>query len=196
MEEIIQNSVSEDHISKASQALAKGLTILYPTDTVWGLGCNALNESAVAYIREIKNAPSDHPMVILVNNIDMIKEYVTHIHPRIETLLLYHQQPLTIIYDAHPLTPEYLLSEDHRIAIRLCHDDFCNALMYDLGAPILATAASLYGQAIPRSFSDIPVEIQHKVDHVVNYKQDVELTSQPSIIASYNHKGDLEFIRD
>lgn len=185
----------EDQISKASAALAKGYSILYPTDTIWGLGCNVLNEAAVAYIREIKKFPDDEPMVLLVNTIEMIKEYAAYIHPRIETLLLHHKQPLTIIYDARSSTPDHLVSQDRRIAIRLCQDSFCNAIIYEMGLPLLATAASTYGHELPKNFESIEAEIKEKVDYIVDYKQDDSTDRLPSIMASYNHKGDMEFIR-
>jgi len=194
-EKSIMETTIEDQISKASHALAKGYSILYPTDTIWGLGCNVLNESAVQYIREIKNLPDTEPMVLLVNTIEMIKEYAAYIHPRIETLLLHHEQPLTIIYDALGSAPDHLASEDRRIAIRLCKDDFCNALIYELGLPLLATSASTYGQKPPTTFESIESEIKEKVDHIVEYKQNLVEEQLPSIIATYNHKGDLEFIR-
>ncbi|MFT4566800.1 MAG: L-threonylcarbamoyladenylate synthase [Saprospiraceae bacterium] len=185
----------EDQISKASAALAKGYSILYPTDTIWGLGCNVLNQSAVEYIREIKKSLDNEPMVLLVNSIEMIKEYAAYIHPRIETLLLHHEQPLTLIYDALSSAPDHLVSEDRRIAIRLCHDSFCNAIIYEMGLPLLATSASTYGQSYPINFESIESEIKEKVDHIVLYNQDEAQQQQPSIIASFNHKGDLEFIR-
>ena len=194
-EKSILDSKVEDQISKASAALARGYSILYPTDTIWGLGCNVLNEAAVQYIREIKKSPDNEPMVLLVNSIEMIKEYAAYIHPRIETLLLHHEQPLTIIYDALGTAPDHLVSQDRRIAIRLCHDRFCNAIIYEMGLPLLATAASTYGHALPNNFESIESEIKEKVDHIVDYKQEENTDRLPSIIASYNHKGDMEFIR-
>ncbi len=195
-ERVIMSSIYEDLIDATVQAINKGLSILYPTDTIWGLGCDVSNKSSVQYIRKIKQVPVDFPMVILVNSIEMIKQYALYIHPRIETLLLHHEQPLTILYDARPGQIDHLTSPEGQIAIRLCHDQFCNDIIYRIGAPLLATAASIYGQAIPTDFEEIDSRIKQEVDYIVSDRQRKSNQRLPSIMASFNHKGDLIFLRE
>jgi len=114
---MIQNDqlslVMRQEIDKAVQALRRGLVILYPTDTIWGLGCDITNKSAVERVFEIKERPTNKPLIILVDSVSMLKQCIGSIHPRIETLLVVHDQPLTIIYPANEALPSYLTSEEH-----------------------------------------------------------------------------------
>lgn len=201
MEKAQQNVILDENLSyeqivdSTHQAIRRGQSILYPTDTIWGIGCDITNESAIKYVREVKKVDDSYPMVLLVNNIMMLKQYITYIHPRVETLLLYHNQPLTLIYDANENLSPSLINEDNRIAIRVCQDDFCNELIYHLEKPLLATSASLRREKYPKTFSDISDEIKDGVDFIVPLRHDIEEKMKPSIMASFNPKGDLQFLR-
>ena len=185
----------QDEALKAAEAIRMGKVILYPTDTIWGLGCDIFNENAVKRIYEIKERPLNKPFILLVSNLEMLKRYV-FIHPRVETLLVYHQKPLTLIYPKVEHLPDYLCGEDGSIAIRLTHDSFCQYLINKIDKPIISTSANLGGQPFPQNFSDVSSEIKEMVDYTVELnivKSDEE--AQPSIIATFNHKGELNFIR-
>ena len=191
------SAIIQQEVEKAQQALRRGRVLLYPTDTIWGLGCDINNESAVKRIHEIKNQPVGSPLVLLVSNIRMLTKYISHIHPRIETLLSHHVQPLTIIYKASDNLPHYLVSEDDTIAIRITRDPFCKHLIHLIDQPLIATSASSAGQPLPASFEDIESRVIEMADDIINPSlQNNQTPHLPSVIASYNRKGELVFIRN
>ncbi|MEL6390377.1 MAG: Sua5/YciO/YrdC/YwlC family protein, partial [Bacteroidota bacterium] len=115
--------------------------------------------------------------------------------PRIETLLSHHQQPLTLIHD-HPIEiPDYLLTPEQTIGIRICKDPYCRDLINTFGKPIVSTSANLSGDPFPKHFGEISDHIKSEVDYIVSIRNDEYEPAQPSVVARYNHKGDLEFLR-
>ena len=178
-----------------SDELRKGKVILYPTDTIWGIGCDATNLSAVEYVYKIKNRDRDKPCILLVESIDHLKKYVIDLHPRIENLLLYYHKPTTIIYKANQTLHPSLLNKDGTIAIRLIRHDFCSKLIEKLGRPLISTSANIQGEPFPKSFDDVSQEIKSKVDCIVDQHYESETNSEPSIMLSYNETGELKFIR-
>lgn len=185
----------EEDMNYAVSALAKGGVILYPTDTIWGLGCSALDEKAIARIYKIKQRDQDKPFIILVSDIDMLKRYVTKMHPRVETLLTLHERPLTIIYPEVQNLPDIVKSDNGTVAIRITRDPFCKALVERLDMPITSTSANSAGQTFPKGFGEISSSIIKKADYVVKHRQGERYTGAPSVIAQYNFKGQLEFLR-
>ena len=185
-----------DYIDKTINTLHEGGTILFPTDTIWGIGCDATNAEAVKKIYQIKNRPSDKPLIILASSTTMVKEYVKQIHPKIETLLIYHQRPITVIYEKAKNLPEELISKDQSIAIRIPQDQFCRMLVEKFGKPLVATSANISNEPFPKSFGEIQSTILKRVDHIVPYRQNEEITSEPSVIIRMSQKGDLEFLRE
>ena len=183
-------------VDKTEQALRQGKVILYPTDTIWGLGCDATNKSAVERIYEIKKRERNNPLIILVDSISMLKKYVASLHPRIETLLSYHTRPLTIIYSDVQNLPQHILAEDGSAARRICKEAFCKAIIQAFGRPIVSTSANLTGQPYPSNFEEIDPILISEVDHVVSNVTAENLKGEPSIIASYNKKGELQFLRE
>ena len=190
----LSDSIHEEGL-KAAEAIRMGKVILYPTDTIWGLGCDIFNHNAVKRIFEIKARPENKPFILLVSSLQMLKRYV-YIHPRVETLLAYHQKPLTLIYPKVRNLPEYLLAEDGSIAIRLGHDPFCKFLIDKIDKPIISTSANIGGEPFPKSFNEISPTVKEMVDHTVQLNiEKAEEEAQPSIIATFNHKGELDFLR-
>jgi len=187
--------ILQDEVEKAAQSIRKGRVLLYPTDTIWGLGCDIFNKSAVERVYEIKQRPRTKPFILLVDSIAMLKKYISQIHPRVETLLMHHIQPLTIIYQADDLLPDYLTSEDETIAIRVTHDLFCSKLITLHGKPIISTSANVAGKDFPTSFEDIDSDVKEMADDIVNPSLEKSGTQLPSVLARYNHKGELDFIR-
>lgn len=168
---------------------------LYPTDTIWGLGCNALNAVAVDKIYALKQRKKEKPFILLLDNIEHLKKYVPDLHPRIETLLSHHTKPLTVIYKKSRNIPEYLLAEDGSIAIRLTRDPFCQDLIRIINAPIVSTSANIAGSAAPKNFIEIEQTIKDHVDYVVPLRQNERKSVLPSVIAKLNAREELEFIR-
>ena len=184
-------------IEQTAEALRKGFVILYPTDTVWGLGCDIENKASYERIVHIKKCPSQKGgFVVLMNSIEMLKEYVPHVHPRVETLLTHYQRPLTIIYNESQNFQDHLLSHDGSIAIRVVNDEFCRGLIRQFGKPIIGTLASTQENHYPLTIDEIESSIIEEADYQVNLELDQNSEKIPSLIATQNSKGELEFIRE
>jgi len=177
------------------KALKKGEIILYPTDSTIGLGCDLLNKDGVEKIYRLKQRDRNKPLILLVSSIDMLKQYVESIHPRIETLLVYHKRPLTIIYKANKQIPEYLTSNDETIGIRYIHHPFCNALIESLGRPITSTSANISGEVSPIHFQEVSKVIIENAYHHNLVKIRMQSSNKESVIANYNEEGELFILR-
>ncbi|MBL7818630.1 MAG: threonylcarbamoyl-AMP synthase [Saprospiraceae bacterium] len=177
--------------------LRHGGVILYPTDTIWGLGCDATNAEAVDKISTIKERTPDKGYVLLVDSVEMLKKHVGIVHPRVETLLSYHVRPLTIIYDEAFGVASNVLAPDGSVGIRVTQDPFCRELIAQFGKPIVSTSANRSGAPFPAHFGEISSDVLEKVDLVVKYKQDVKERGEPSVIARFNREyEELDFLRE
>lgn len=184
-----------DDLQNAANSLKEGKVILYPTDTIWGLGCSIEFEKAVDKIFELKGRPRKKSMILLVNSLEMLKKYTIRIHPRIYTLLSYHNRPLTVIYPKTQNLSQYLLAEDGSIAIRVCRDPFCSMLIELMQCPIVSTSANISDEPAPVLFNDVSNQIISSVDYVVKHRQDESEPSQPSTIISYDDEGEITVLR-
>ncbi len=190
------SSITDNEIDKAVISLKKGRVLLYPSDTIWGLGCDITNVSAVARVYEIKNRPSTKPFILLVDSIDMLKRYIKMIHPRVETLLMHHKQPLTIIYEASQAVPDHLIPESDTIAIRVTHDPFCKSIISRLDQALISTSANTAGHPYPTTYDEIEEVVISMADDIVDRRLEKEASLQtPSVLATFNKKGELDFIR-
>ncbi|WGH76622.1 L-threonylcarbamoyladenylate synthase [Tenacibaculum tangerinum] len=152
--------------------IKQGNTILYPTDTVWGLGCDATNEEAVKKIYELKNREESKSLIILVASIEMLQEHVENIPEKALELLKNAEKPTTIIYSNPNNLAANTIATDNTIAIRIPQDDFCIQLIEEFGKPIVSTSANVSGESTPKSFSEISEAILKNVDYVVNLHQE------------------------
>lgn len=178
--------------------LNEGGLILYPTDTIWGIGCDATNPEAVEKVYELKNRDRSKPFVLLVSSIDMLKNYVEHVHPRVETLLTHHLQPLTFIYDKAQNLPDCVLGPGGSVAIRIPQDDYCKTLIEEFGKPLVATSANISDEPFPRYFGEISSQVIQGVDFVEKHRQGDKTMGAPSVIAKLSDpvKAELVFLRD
>ena len=184
-----------DNLEKINSVLEDGGLILYPTDTIWGIGCDATNPVAVQRIFNLKQRPTSKPFVLLVNSIEMLKEYVGQVHPRIETLLLHHIQPLTVVYDKGKNLPDIAMAANGSVAIRVVMDSFCKELIGQFGKPLVASSANISDRPFPANFGGISSDVITGVDYVVKWKQGEKKLNQPSVIAKLSDKGELDFLR-
>lgn len=185
-----------DHeIQNCLEVLRKGGIILYPTDTVWGIGCDAKNEKAVQRIYEIKKRADSKSMIMLVHREDELNKYVRDVPAMAWDLIEMSEKPLTIIYDnAGSLAPN-VIAADGTAAFRVCKEVFCNKLLYKFGKPIISTSANISGQPTPQNFAEISDEIKKAVDYVVDYRQNDLNKGQPSQIISLKSNGQIKIIR-
>jgi L-threonylcarbamoyladenylate synthase len=185
-----------DDISEITALLEKGGVICYPTDTIWGVGCDALNAAAVARVSEIKGGAPGNGYILLVSDLEMLKQYVAQVHPRIETLLGFHERPLTIVYERPVGLPDTVKAADGSAALRIASDQFCQRLIQSLGRPLLSTAACTWGAPYPATFGMISSEILGAVDYVVKHRREDKQPGEPSPIARLDRHKELEFIRE
>lgn len=184
-----------NEVTEIAKLLLDDKVILYPTDTVWGMGCLVNNVAGIDRITQLKNRTPDKSFIILVNSVQMLKHYVVGIHPRIETLLSYHSQPLTIIYPKAKNLPHNVIAQDGSIAIRICGDPFCNQLIGQVNQAIISTSANKTGEPTPLNFNQISEDVKSSVDYIVKYGQSNSELREPSVIARYDKDGELIFIR-
>jgi L-threonylcarbamoyladenylate synthase len=186
----------KDQIADIVRTLALGGTILYPTDTIWGVGCDATNEDAVQKIYDLKQRNTGKGFVILVSDLQMLREYVRHVHPRIDTLLAYHTRPITVIYDKSKHLPNNVTAPDGSIAVRVANDPFCRELISSFGKPLVATSANVSDKGFPHHFGEISSEIIERVDYVVKYRQSDKSKHEPSVIVRMSEGEELDFVRE
>lgn len=162
----------ENVLADLQQVLHDGKTILYPTDTVWGLGCDATNKEAVQKIYSIKNREESKSLIILVSSIAMLKEFVSDIPVKALNILESATNPTTIIYHNPKGLASNTIASDNTIAIRIPDSEFCIEMIDLFGKPIVSTSANISGEPTPKSFSEISEGILNSVDYVVNLQQD------------------------
>ncbi len=182
-------------VEKAKEVLSSGGIILYPTDTIWGLGCDATLPDAVRRIYEIKKRSDSKSMLLLVSGVEMLEHYLEKVPPMAVDLINSSTSPTTIIYPgARNLAPN-LLAEDGSVGIRITSDPFCQNLISLFGRPIVSTSANISGEAAPGIFKDITESIKEKVDHVVRLRQQEKKAASSSRILKIEKEGKLTVIR-
>jgi len=184
-----------DNLNVVKDILLEDKVILSPTDTVWGLGCSAMSELAVKKIYSLKERDHNKPFILLVHNVQLLKQYIKNIHPRIETLIHYHQRPLSIIYEVNNNIPVYLKSTEDTIAIRVTKDPLLIELIQKLGHPLVSTSANIQGEPTPELFSQIDSRIIEKVDYVFKEGRKINEKKSPSMLIKFNEEGELVFLR-
>jgi len=187
--------IKDYNLQKISAVLSEGGTILYPTDTIWGIGCDATNYNAVQKVIEIKQRKNHDGFIIFVDSIQMLKQYVEEVHPKIETLMAYHTQPLTVIYKKGINLPDNVTAKNGSIAIRIPQDTFCKELIQYFGKPIVSTSANISSEPYPVNFGTVSSEIFTKIDHVVKHRQYEKTINQPSVLVELNEKAEMVFVR-
>lgn len=170
-------------------------TILYPTDTVWGIGGDATNEAVVSAIYDIKQRPTNKSFIVLLPTAKDILQYVANPHPDIINIINSFKQPTTIIFDNVLGFPENILASDGSLAIRVVNDRFCKALLKQWKKPLISTSANLSGEPTPTTFQAITSEIKAAVDYIVKHRQDDIAEAQPSRIVKINDDGHIVVIR-
>jgi len=185
----------EEDIKKSLNTLRQGGIILYPTDTIWGLGCDPTNIIAVEKIFRIKSRSENKSFIILVDGLSMIERYVENIPEIIYELADVSDTPLTIIYPKGKNLATGVCSEDNSIAIRICHDEFCSELINRFRKPIISTSANLSGKPSPGNFDEIEKPVIEKVDFVVNYRQNDRSKCLASPVIKVNEDGTIKIIR-
>ena len=187
-------TVMENDIEKSLQVLRSGGIILYPTDTIWGIGCDATNEKAVERIFQLKKRPPQRSMIILVADEKDILKYTAAVDLQAFDYLQQVKNPTTMIFEHAIGLAENLLPEDGSIGIRLVKEEFCRHLLKRFKKPIVSTSANISGQPAPAYYDDISNEIISGVDYVVHYRRDDRTAASPSSVVRWKN-GKIEIIR-
>ncbi len=185
----------------AVETLRKGGVILYPTDTVWGIGCDATNAEAVQKVYEIKKRPDSKSLVLLASDLDMVARYVREIPEMALQLVEVNDRPMTIIYpdamtgvECRGLA-ENVVAEDGSVGIRIPAVDFCRNLVHRFGRPVVSTSANISGEPTPRKFADIPQQIRDAVDYILDPSLERQSTGSASSIIKVGLDGTIAIIR-
>jgi L-threonylcarbamoyladenylate synthase len=185
----------EEDIKASLNTLKQGGIILYPTDTIWGVGCDPTNESAINKIFKIKSRDENKSLIILADGLSMVERYVKEIPAIAYELSEVSDTPLTIIYPEGKNLAPGICSADGSVAIRICHDKFCNDLITRFRKPIVSTSANFSGRPSPENFSKVEKALIEKVDYVVRYHQEDLGTDYASPVIKVNLDGTLKIIR-
>ncbi len=184
-----------DDIEACLQVLTQGGIILYPTDTVWGIGCDATNEQAVSKIYALKNRNEEKSMIVLVAGEDEIPNYTDQEDLKIYDYIKGIVKPVTIIYYKAKNLAKNIINKDGSIGIRIVKDDFCKKLIKAFGKPIVSTSSNISGYPPPPFFNDIDIKIKNGVDYIVQHRQDDETPGTPSTVIRLNEDGSYVIIR-
>lgn len=185
----------EHDVQQCLTVLADGGLILYPTDTVWGIGCDATNEEAVAKIYALKQREESKAMIVLMADNRSLIQYVANPDPLVEDFLAAVSKPTTVVYDSAVGLASNLLSADGSVAIRITKELFCRHLIKRFRKPIVSTSANISGAPTPAIFSEIDQQIKNGVDYVVAYRQEDTSRAQPSSVVKWVTNGDPIILR-
>ncbi len=185
-----------EDIAQACEVMQRGGTILYPTDTIWGIGCDATNSEAVRRVYEIKRRADSKALIVLTDAMTKVEYYVEEVPDIAWDLVELSDKPLTVIYEgARNLAPE-LSGEDGSVGIRVTQEAFSQALCRRFRKAIVSTSANISGSPAPRTFAEIPDEIRRAVDYVVEARRDDTTEVQPSSIIKLGKGGVIKIIRE
>ena len=184
-----------DEVRKAGSVVLAGGTILYPTDTIWGIGCDATNPEAVQKIYQIKQRPDRKSMLVLMNDPAMLSNYLESVPDTALKIIDSAEKPTTIIYQGAKNFALNLPAKDGTIGIRITSDPFCRQLIKHTGKPIVSTSANISGSPSVSFFSHINKLIRNQVDYVVSWRQDETSRTNPSAILKLDLKGNVTVLR-
>ncbi|HEY5368684.1 MAG TPA: L-threonylcarbamoyladenylate synthase [Hanamia sp.] len=185
----------EKDLTESLRVLQSGGIILYPTDTIWGLGCDATNSNAIQKIYHLKKREEKKSLIILVNNEGMIRDYVSNPSKKMLSFLASAQRPTTAIFSNAIHLPAQLVNEDGTIAIRIVKEVFCQNLIQQLKKPLVSTSANISGEKYPENFNQVSIEIKNGVDYIVQHRQNDLSKSAPSSIIKLSISDEIEFLR-
>ena len=176
--------------------MREGGVILYPTDTIWGIGCDATNEDAVRRVYEIKQRQDSKAMLVLVDSSVKVDFYVRDVPEVAWDLIDLADKPLTIIYSGARNLAANLLADDGSVGIRVTNEDFSKRLCQQFRKAVVSTSANISGQPSPRNFSEISEEVKSAVDYIVGYRQEEMSNPKPSSIIKLDKGGVIKIIRE
>lgn len=190
-EEIIKHEVD-----KCAEVMRKSGVILYPTDTIWGIGCDATQPRAVDRVYKIKKRSESKAMIILLDDPERLRNYLKEVPPIIFDLLERIRKPLTVIYPGAVNLPKNVMANDQSVAIRIVKNEFCKKLIQKIDKPLISTSPNIAGEPTPVFYRQISNYIKDSVDYIVKLDQDIIYDIKPSTIIRILNDGEFEVIRE
>ncbi|MDO3642707.1 MAG: L-threonylcarbamoyladenylate synthase [Mucilaginibacter sp.] len=184
-----------DEVAKAFEVIKNGGIILYPTDTIWGVGCDATNTDAVKRIFQLKQRDEAKSMIILLDTENKLESYISDVNPLAYDLIEYAENPLTLVMPGAKNISPALIAADGSVGVRVCKHEFCRQLIQRMKKPLVSTSANVSGKPSPQYFSQIDEEIVKGVDYVVDIDQHSKEIKTPSTIMRLAPDGKFEFLR-
>ena len=181
-------------IKNTVKKLLDGGIIVYPTDTIWGIGCDATDEKAVEKVFKLKQRSEVKSLIILVDGMEMLQNYIKKFPTKVNCVLAGTSRPISVIYKNPKGLAKNVIAADNTVAIRIAKDEFCQNLIQEFGKPIVSTSANYSGKASPKCFDEIDRSILDKVDYVVNLHRE-EKQNRSSQLVKISEKGKIEFLR-
>ncbi len=188
------NKIDED-VARAVEVLKRGGVILYPTDTVWGIGCDATRSDAVKKVFEIKKRADSKAMIVLLDSAERLDRYVDDVPEVALQLIEVADRPTTIVFDGARNVARELVAEDGSIGIRITNEEFSNKLCRALRRPLVSTSANISGQPAARIFNEISPEIKNAVDYIATTRRDDTSLSKPSCVIKIGEGGTIKILR-
>jgi L-threonylcarbamoyladenylate synthase len=183
-------------LKKCIETLSNGGLILYPTDTVWGIGCDATNSAAVEKIFDLKKRGGSKSLIVLVAEDRDILKCVTQLNLNVFDYLKTVQKPTTVIYEGAIGLADNLMNANRTVAIRIVKEIFCKQLIKQFRKPIVSTSANISNTSTPKNFDEIPEQIKQGVDYIVKYRREDKTKHQPSSVVKFNKDGSITVLRD
>lgn len=184
-----------EEVNKSVTLLRQGKILLYPTDTIWGIGCDATNAKAVERVFKLKNRHEQKSMIVLLDNKEKISGYVEQVPPIAYDLIENAASPITIVYEKAKNLPKNLVAGDGTIAIRVVKGDYCTEVIRLLGKPLVSTSANISGEPAPKTFGQISEIIKERVDYVVDIHRARIRSVRPSTVLKLEANGTFKILR-
>lgn len=188
-------AVHREDLNKALETLKNGGLILYPTDTIWGIGCDATNAEAVEKVFALKGRDHKKSLIILLHNDNQLASYVNDIPEVAYELIEYTEKPLTIVYSNAKNLASNVVAADGSIGIRIVHHPFCEQLLQRFRKPIVSTSANMSGEVSPSCFEEISQQVKETVDYIVEYGQEENEKGKSSTVMKLDPSGKFDFLR-
>lgn len=181
----------------ALHTLEGGGLVLFPTDTIWSVGCSIKHPAAIRRLLQLTHLRDTSQTELLVWSLEVLKQLTAHLHPRLETLLYFHQRPLTVVVPGADHLPGEVLHPDGCVGLRIVRDSFCTGLLQAFGGPVLSAPATKEGIPYPATFGGISSEIIQGCNHVVRHRQSERNPGEPSVMVRLSEETEeLEFLRE
>ncbi len=185
----------QQEIQNALEVLQNGGIILYPTDTIWGIGCDATNAKAVERIYRLKQREESKSMIVLVHNDLQLEQIIPNVPDIAWDIIDLTEKPTTLVLDHPKNIASNLIAKDHSLGIRITKDSFCKRLIQQLNAPLVSTSANISGEKSPLTFNEITTDILQGIDYIVNLRQNEKIQLKSSTVIKLKDNGEVKVLR-